>query len=111
MASIPDVDLARIKRFCADESPAEVADQLRVVFKVRGKSVTISESRPPWDSRGDEWTDQPVAQVRYSPDAKEWSLYWSDRNSKWHPYDLIEPGPLSSLLFEIKRDPTCIFWG
>ena len=113
MAAIPDVDLERIKRFCADESPAEHADQVQVVYKVRGKSVTISESRPPWDGRGTEWTDHPVAQVRYAPETHKWSLHWSDRNSRWHPYpyDLIRPGSLSSLLEEIKEDPTCIFWG
>jgi hypothetical protein len=111
MAAIPDVDLERIRRFCVEESPAEHSDQIRIVYKVRGKSVTISESRPPWDGRSTEWIDQPVAQVRYSPETNRWSLYWSDRNSKWHPYELIWPGSLAKLLVEIKKDPTCIFWG
>ena len=111
MAAVPDVDLERIKRFCVEESPAKVADQVRVVYKVRGKSVTISESRAPWDGRGTEWTDQPLAQLRYSPQSTKWSLHWADRNSRWHPYDFIEPGAVASLLAEIKRDPTCIFWG
>jgi hypothetical protein len=111
MVAIPEIDVERIKRFCADQSPAEHADKVRVVYKVRGKSVTISESRPPWDGRGTEWTNQPVAQVRYWPEENKWSLHWSDRNSKWHPYELIHPGSLSSLLLEIQQDPTCIFWG
>jgi hypothetical protein len=114
-AKIPDVDLERIKRFCAKESPAAVADQLRVVYTVRGTSVTLAESRPPWDGRGTEWIDVPFAQVRYSPETTTWSLYWADRNSKWHPYEQIDEGfgagPLSSLLSEIDRDPTCIFRG
>jgi hypothetical protein len=29
--AISDLDLERIKRFCAEESPAKVADQVRVV--------------------------------------------------------------------------------
>jgi hypothetical protein len=111
MAQIPDVDLERIKRFCAEESPAEFADQVRVVHKVRGKSVTLSESRPPWDGRGTEWIDVSIAQLRYSPETTKWSLYWADRNSKWHPYHFTRPGTVVSLLKEIKKDPTCIFWG
>jgi len=40
------------------------------------------------------------------------TLYWSDRNSKWHSYDLLEPTPdLSAALAEIDDDPTAIFWG
>jgi hypothetical protein len=111
MASIPDVDLERIKRYCAKESPAALADKLRIIYKTRGNSVTILETRPPWDGRGTEWTEQGYAQLRYSPDSTKWSLYWSDRNSRWHPYDLIEPGSLASLLAEIDEDPTCIFKG
>ncbi len=114
MTAIPDVDLERIKRFCAKESPAEFADQLRVVYKIRGKSVTLSESRPPWDGRGTEWIDVPFAQVRYSPETTDWSLYWADRNTKWHPYEQIRTigsGSLTSLLAEIDRDPICIFRG
>jgi hypothetical protein len=111
VAAIPDTDLEQIKLFCADESPAKVADQVRVVYKVRGKSVTISESRAPWDGRGTEWTEAPFAQLRYSPESTKWSLHWADRNDRWHPYDFIKPGTVSSLLAEIKRDPTCIFWG
>src|SRR5690348_1192875 len=108
---MPDTDLEQIKRFCAEESPAEHADKVRIVYKVRGKSVTISESRPPWDGVGTEWTEQPVAQLRYSPETNKWSLHWADRNSKWHPYELRWPSSVSSLLREIKKDPTCIFWG
>jgi hypothetical protein len=41
----PTDTLRRIKRFCADESLAEVAE-LRFVYKVRGKSVTIRRAVP-----------------------------------------------------------------
>jgi Protein of unknown function (DUF3024) len=111
MPAIPEVDLQRIKRFCVEESPAEQADKVRVVHKVRGKSVTIFESRPPWDGRGAEWIDVPVAQLRYSPETTKWSLHWADRNSRWHPYEFIRPGSVTSLLEEVEKDTTCIFWG
>ena len=111
MGAIPDVDLERIKRFCAEQSPTELADELRVIHKVRGDSVTLAESRPPWDGRGGEWIDVPFAQVRYSPGTSKWSLYWADRHSRWHPYERVRPGSLAKLLLEIDEDPTCIFKG
>jgi hypothetical protein len=43
---------------------------------------------------------------------KEWSLYWRDRNLKFHEYDLAEPTPhLDELIEEVKLDRTGIFWG
>lgn len=111
MGVLPDTDLERIRRFCAAASPAEFADKLRVEHSVRGKSVTIVECRPPWDGADDEWTRALFAQLRYSPETHLWSLYWADRNGRWHPYDLLEPGPVESLLAEIDEDPTCIFKG
>jgi hypothetical protein len=109
--AIPDLDLERIKRYCTKESPAEFADQLRVVYSIRGRSVTLSESRPPWDGVGEEWTEVPFAQFRYSNQTTKWSLYWADRKSRWHLYEEVAPGQLITLLAEIDEDPTCIFRG
>ena len=51
-----------------------------------------------------------VAQLRFEED--KWVLYWSDRNGKWHLYDLFDPKPdLSAALAEVDDDPTAIFWG
>ena len=52
-----------------------------------------------------------VAQLRYSADTHHWSLYWADRNGRWHRYDDLDPGPVDKALNEIEADPTCIFWG
>ena len=54
-------------------------------------------------------------EVRYfatAPCVKAWTLYWADRNSRWHRYDDLEPTTnLDDVLTEINEDPTCIFWG
>ena len=43
---------------------------------------------------------------------KTWSLYWRDRNLRFHTYDRLRPtGNVDQLLDEIDRDPTGIFWG
>jgi hypothetical protein len=53
-----------------------------------------------------------VAQLRYDPGSGAWSLYWRDRNDRWHPYPYLAPNrDIGPLLGEIDRDPTCIFWG
>ncbi len=110
VADVPDIDLARIRKFCEDATPEELRNEMRVEADVRGKSVTVLECRPPWDRVG-EWTRQPLAQLRFDPDSALWTLYWADRNSRWHRYDDLEPGSVVDLLEEIERDPTCIFWG
>lgn len=80
---------------------------------VTDRTVTILECRPPWrPDFGPEWTRFPVARLRYTMTRGEWSLYWRDRNLKFHEYDLAPPTPLvDELIAEIERDPTSIFWG
>jgi hypothetical protein len=80
---------------------------------VRGKSVTILECRPPWrPDFGPDWTRHPVGQLRYDSGDHQWRLHWSDRNGRWHYYDMSEPtANMHELLAEIEDDPTCIFWG
>jgi hypothetical protein len=41
-----------------------------------------------------------------------WTLYWRDRNLRFHLYEEVEPtSSIEDLLGEIERDPTAIFWG
>ena len=84
---------------------------MRVDVGVRGKSVTIFESRPPWNGQGTEWSRNPICQLRFDPATARWILFWADRNSHWHLYELINLGTVEELLDEIDKDPTCIFWG
>ena len=111
--AVPETDLARIRRFCAQQVPPQLRDQIRVEHRVRGRTVTIVERRPPWDSdlpRG--WTEMPQARMKYDEKTHGWTLYWFDRNSKAHRYDLLEPDqPIERILAEYDQDPTGIFKG
>jgi hypothetical protein len=40
-----------------------------------------------------------------------WRICWSDRNSRWHPYEEVTPGTIDEMLQEIESDPTAIFGG
>ncbi len=110
---IPALDLARIARYCESRVPPEHRDQVRVEHDVRGRSVSILECRAPWrPDLGTEWTRTRIAQLRYDTDARRWTLYWADRNARWHRYDLIDSSDrVEDLLSEIDADRTCIFWG
>ncbi len=111
MAAVADFDLEKIRKFCEGRTPKKFRDEMRVEAHVRGKSVTILDCRPPWNESFTDWSRMPIAQLRYSNETTLWTLYWSDRNSRWHVYDLIDPGTVDELLAEIANDPTCIFWG
>lgn len=104
--------MAAVRRYCDGRVPAHLREELRVECSVRGKSVTIFDCRPPWHPNLTEWSRVPVAQLRYDPGARTWQLYWADRNSRWHVYDMLDPSDrVADLLEEIEKDPTCIFWG
>ena len=54
----------------------------------------------------------PTDRVSVKPRPIQWSLFWRDRNLKFHAYDFAAPtSDVEALLGEIDRDPTCIFWG
>jgi hypothetical protein len=114
--AIPEKDLECIRRFVDDENsiiPPDAKDQLRIELELGRGAVTIVECRPPWNPESSsEWTRQPVARLRFTRLGSVWSLYWPDRNSKFHLYDRVPPtAKIDRFLAEIKDDPTCIFWG
>lgn len=105
--------LAQVERFCSNHSPAHVLDELRIDHVVRGNTITIRECRAPWKPEyGPDWTTRPCAQLRYSPGTGTWTLYWPDRNQRWHLYPDAQPtADLDWLLREIDVDRQGAFWG
>lgn len=93
--------------------PERVRDEVRFEVDVADRRLTIVQCRPPWRAdMGAEWTRFPIARLRYVKTAGVWSLYWRDRNSRFHAYDLVAPtASIEELLAELDRDPTAIFWG
>lgn len=93
--------------------PAQARAQIRYEVEVRARSVTIVERRAPWrGDQNDAWTSLPIARFGYSASRREWTLYWRDRNLRFHRYERMAPVPdVSALLSEVTADPTGIFWG
>jgi Protein of unknown function (DUF3024) len=47
-----------------------------------------------------------IAQLRFQPSSPRWTLYWADRNSRWHRYDDVDPATdLDAVIAEIDSDP------
>jgi Protein of unknown function (DUF3024) len=113
MPSLPETDVVRVQRWCRDRVPAHARDQVRIEADVADRHVTIVECQPSWPSDpGAEWTRFPVARLRYTKSARLWSLYWRDRNLRFHEYDRVPAtASVEDLLAEIDRDPTALFWG
>ena len=113
MAGLPELDVARVRRWCESQVPAEMRDQVRVACEIAPRHLTIVELRPPSVEPNDgEWTRVIVARLHYRAGAGVWQLYWSDSNGRMHAYEQCPPSALvEELLQEIDDDPTGIFWG
>ena len=109
-----EVAFSATELFCETRVPEEHSDEVLVECSRRGNSITIVERRPPWDPErmAPEWSSLKVAQLRWDPATRRWSLYCRDSNERWWPYDQVAPSPsVDPLLAEIDADPTGIFWG
>jgi hypothetical protein len=110
---LPELDVARVRRWCAARVPEHARHQVRVECEPAPRHLTIVERRAPWrEDLGPEWTSVPVARLRYTAGDKSWTLYWRDRLLRFHLYDQLPPShSVNDLLDELDRDPTGIFWG
>src|SRR3954468_14794203 len=100
--------IARARRWCRARVPEHVRDQVRVEADIADRYLTIVECRPPWQvDVGAEWTRFPIARLRYVKGTGLWSLYWHDRNLRFHEYDRMPSSPsVEDLLTEVDSDPT-----
>lgn len=109
--AIPETDVLRIQRWCRERVPEHLWPQVKVEADVEPRHVTIVEVRPPWDGVGDH-TRFPIARLRYTAATGQWSIYWRDRNLKFHEYDRKRPSKtVQALLDYIGDSGDPIFWG
>lgn len=109
--AMPETDLLRIGRWCRERVPEHLWEQVRVEAEIADRHVTIIETRPPWDGQGG-WTRFPIARLRYTKTTGQWSIYWRDRNLKFHEYTRKRPTKnVQSLLDYIGSHQDPIFWG
>ena len=98
--------------YCEAKIPPHVRDRLRLIHRRRGLAITLIQTRPPWDGRGDAWTELPVARLRFDPSTACWTLRYFDQNARSHVYEAAPPARrIETLLDAVDEDPTGIFWG
>src|ERR1700751_3601181 len=91
-AGLPDLDVARVQRWCADQVPEHLRGEIRVEYDVTPRHLTICECRPPWrEDFGPDWTRFSIARLHYTKATGLWTLYWRDRNEKYHRYARSTP--------------------
>lgn len=110
-----ELDLKRIEQtvgvFCGKRSPVHLKDKLCLTYTVKNHEVVIIERRPRWDNQT-EWTELPVAKLKFIRTAAKWRLYWMRADMKWHEYPgLSSSNRLSDLVQEIDTDPLACFFG
>ncbi|MFN8192693.1 MAG: DUF3024 domain-containing protein [Nocardioidaceae bacterium] len=109
--ALPEIDLHRIERWCRERVPEHLWDQVKIEADVAPRHVTIVEVRPPWRGEGDP-TRFPIARLRYTSATGLWTIYWRDRNLRFHLYERIEPNrTVQSLLDHIGGGSDPIFFG
>jgi hypothetical protein len=101
----------KLAEYCDKKIPFHARDQVKLTYKIIGNKVNLIETRP-YHMNPSVWTGAPVTQFRFDPETKKWALYFMDRNSRWHLYDLAKPSAdFEDMLKELDLDPTGIFWG
>ena len=109
--SIKKLVEAKLSQYCEARIPAHAKEQVRLGYKIRGNFVTLFEERPVFRQL-DTWVAINVAQFRFNSQAQTWTLFWADRNSRWHEYyDTASAVDIADLLEEVDADLTGIFWG
>ena len=110
-----NIEKQRIKkivgRFCEELIPDHLRNQIKLFYEVRGFEVKIIESRLSFVN-SHEWTESPIARLKYNPETLDWEMYWRRSSGKWMKYPGLEPtNHLQSLVYEIVQDPHRVFWG
>ena len=91
---LPDEDVALVRDWVGAlnaDMPPHVAGQLRYRMDIYRNALTIWEcrARDLNDLQG-EWFEVAVARLHFFR-SRGWELYWADRDSDFHVYELIEP--------------------
>jgi hypothetical protein len=101
----------KLGNYCREKAPDEIADEVRLGFKIWGNKVTLFEEQPDFFDP-DEWITIPVAQFRYDDQKNTWSLYCADRYNRWHRFEDVESVTDFDVLLDVlEEDSTGIFWG
>jgi hypothetical protein len=108
--TLPETDLHRIHACARGRLPERLWRELKVEADVADRYVDMVEVRPAWDGVG-EHTRFPIARLRYTKSARQWAIYWRDRNLRFHEYKRKRSTKsVQALLDYIDSSGDPIFW-
>jgi hypothetical protein len=96
---LPTDDVKQLEEWVAADGPPP-SIEMRWELVVAADRVTLYESAPPWDGRG-EWSRREMAH-RYA--RREWTLWWGDSNGRWRRYQPCPPSADIGDLIAAYRD-------
>ncbi|MFN8191868.1 MAG: DUF3024 domain-containing protein [Nocardioidaceae bacterium] len=109
--ALPELDVHRIQLWCRERVPEHLWPQVKVEADLAPRHVTIVEVRPSWRGDGPP-TRFPIARLRFTAATGLWSIYWRDRNLRFHLYKRIGPSKtVQTLLDQISDGGDPIFFG
>jgi hypothetical protein len=77
-----------VGEYCDNKIPQHVKNQIKLFYKLRGYDVKIIETRPLFIHKS-EWTEHPIARMKYDPESMKWQLFWGrasgrcERGTSW----------------------------
>jgi len=113
--SLSELQVALVRHLfdplCVPHPEPRVRDQLRHGYRFEGAAVVFFERRPSFRDPAT-WRDHDIAKFRFTRTTGQWSLYCQFRDRKWRGYEPLPTSRvLGDLVAEMRRDPTCIFFG
>ena len=91
--------------------PLHLRDKVREGQRIDGQSIELFLNRPAFPHPG-EWTEEPIAKIRYFRSRDVWAIYWQRADLKWHRYPpRPETKSLSAALAVISEDEHACFFG
>jgi hypothetical protein len=100
-----------LQKYCNNRIPLEMREKVILVYKIEGNSIILIEKRPHFKIKN-RIIESLIAKIKYINKTKEWELYYPNRKLGWSKYwNFKNKKRFSTIINEIDKDPTCIFWG
>jgi hypothetical protein len=110
-SNITSGEIATMSQYCQSMSVPARPHRISYSFVTRGNSFVVLEARPAFLNK-DKMLSSPIAKFAKDKRTLQWELLWRDRNQKWHHFSPRKLAKrVSTLIAEVERDPTGIFWG
>lgn len=89
--------------------PADVRDQLDLMFSVEGQSVFLLEKRRLMDG---DVIERPFAKATWVKTQQAWKVYWQRADLKWHSYEpAAAVSTIEAFCEVVDKDLYGCFWG